>query len=52
MIFDMNIKEKISIYGYWLLLVNKYFNYVNLKFLNYTDKNQIIVLVLFFYAIY
>ena len=46
MVFDKYIKEKVSNYEYWLLLVNRHCIYVNLDFFDYIDKHWIIVLVL------
>lgn len=46
MVFDKYIKKKTSVRGYQLLLVDGYYSHMNLDFFNYTDQNQIIVLVL------
>lgn len=52
MIFNKYIKKKISNYGYCLLLIDRYYNFINLDFFNYANKYQIIILKLFFYSIY
>lgn len=52
MVFNKHIKEKAGIYRYLLLLVDGHSSHINLKFFNYADKNQIIVLVLSLYVIY
>lgn len=52
MVFNKHTKEKAGIRGYRLLLVDGYSSHVNLDFLDYIDKNQIIILVLSPYAIY
>lgn len=52
MIFDKQIKKKVGICEYRLLLVDGHFSHVNLDFFAYADKNQIIVLVLLFHAIH
>ena len=51
-IFNKYTKEKAGIRRYQLLLVDRYSSYVNLDFLNYIDRNQIIILVLPLHAIY
>lgn len=50
--FNKHIKEKAGICGYWLLLVDGHSSHVNLNFLDYVDKNRIIVLVLSPHATY
>ena len=52
MVFNKYIKEKIDSYEYQLLLVNIFFIYINLNFLDYANRNQIIISVLFLYIIY
>lgn len=46
MVFDKHTKEKAGIRGYRLLLVDGHSSHVNLDFLDYADRNRIIVLVL------
>ena len=43
--FDKYIKEKAK-QGYWLLIVDGHCSYVNLSFLDYVKKHQIIILIL------
>lgn len=46
MVFDNHTKEKAGMRGYRLLLVDGHSSHVNLDFLDYADRNRIIVLVL------
>lgn len=52
MVFNKHTKEKAGIHGYRLLLVDGHSSHVNLDFLDYVDKNRIIVLVLSPHATY
>lgn len=52
MVFNKHTKKKADICGYRLLLVDRHSSHVNLEFLDHADINQIIVLVLLFYAIH
>ena len=52
MVFDKYTKKKESNCGYRLLLVDKYCSHINIKFFNYEDKHQIIIVVLLSYATY
>ena len=38
MVFDKYTKKKANNCRYWLLLINKYFNYINQDFFDYADK--------------